>query len=116
MRRSLEAAAEEEGGVCEIKTRRAYSTYCHDEASPPRRIAAAAWRLLGREPSFRPTGGGSDASVFNARGIPSVVLSCGYHGAHTFDERVSLADMVAGAEWAMAIAVAATQPRFAGPR
>src|SRR5205807_6474896 len=104
------AAAAEEGGSCEIKTRRAYSTYCHDKASPPRRIAAAAWRILGREPAFRPTGGGSDASVFNARGIPSVVLSCGYHCAHTFDEHVSLAAMVAGAEWAMAIAVTAARP------
>jgi hypothetical protein len=40
-----------------------------------------------------------------------VVLSCGYLHARTHDEEVSLADLVAGAEWAVAIAHAATQVR-----
>jgi tripeptide aminopeptidase len=67
-------------------------------------LAGEAWRRTGREPVFRPTGGGSDANVFNARGIPAVVLSCGYMDAHSINEHVSLADMTAAAEWAVQIA------------
>src|SRR5206468_1912275 len=100
----------EEGAQAHVEVRRVYSGYQFAPDALPVRIASTAWRLLGREPGFRPTGGGSDASVFNARGIPSVVLSCGYLHAHTHDEQVSMADLVAGAEWAAAIAHAATDP------
>lgn len=100
----LQDAAGEAGVEVEIERHRAYSGYSWTEDDLPVRIARRAWERLGRgAPVLRPTGGGSDASVFNAWGVPTVVMSCGYLDAHTPDERVSLDDMALAAEWALAI-------------
>jgi len=104
IRSCLDEAAAFYGGQVEITQAREYEGYQWAVEDLPVRLAADAWRRLGREPTLRPTGGGSDANVFNARGVPAVVLSCGYVDAHTFNERVPLADMVAAAEWAVSIA------------
>jgi tripeptide aminopeptidase len=104
MRECLEEAAAHYGGTVAIQQERDYEGYSRGPEDAPVRIAAEAWRRLGREPELRPTGGGSDANVFNARGVPAVVLSCGYRDAHTVDEHVALSQMVAAAEWAVEIA------------
>lgn len=104
MRSSLVQAAAFYGAAVEIIHDREYVGYDWSADAHVVRLAADAWRSLGREPSLGPTGGGSDASVFNARGVPTVVLSCGYVDAHTFQERVALSDLIAGAEWTVAIA------------
>lgn len=108
MRDCLEEAAAFFGGEVEIDQRREYQGYTWSPEDLPVRIAADAWRRVatadGREPELRPTGGGSDASVFNARGVPTVVLSCGYLDAHTTKERIALQDLVEGAEWVVRIA------------
>ena len=67
-------------------------------------LAARAWRRrFGSEPTFRATGGGSDANEFLARGVPCCVLSCGYHDAHAVTEHVPIAELVATTEWLLAI-------------
>lgn len=103
----LQSGAAEVGATVEIKRRACYDGYQFTPEDRPLALAAAGFRRLGREPAFRPTGGGSDANVFNRRGIPSVVLSCGYMDAHAVTEHVSLADMELSAEWVIAIAQAA---------
>ena len=50
--------------------------------------------------------------ALNARGVPAVVLSCGYLDAHTVHERVALIDLVAAAEWAVRIAEVAAERSF----
>jgi tripeptide aminopeptidase len=111
MRECLDEAARHYGGTVEIDHQREYEGYTWTPEDAPVRIAAEAWRRVsGREPTLRPTGGGSDANVFNAGGVPTVVLSCGYMDAHSVHEHVTLSDMVAGAEWAVEIA------RVAGER
>jgi tripeptide aminopeptidase len=109
MRTCFEEAAQFYGGQVLIEHRRDYDGYNWSPDDLPLRIAAEAWTRLDRVPVFRPTGGGSDANVFNARGIPSVVLSCGYLDAHTENEHVALSDMVAAAEWAVEIARVAAE-------
>jgi tripeptide aminopeptidase len=52
---------------------------------------------------FKSTGGGSDANIFNSRGLTSVVLSCGYEKVHTTEERIPLAQLVLLTEWVLAI-------------
>ncbi len=115
MRECLEEAAAHFGGEVEIRQQRDYTGYCWTPEDLPVRLAAEAWSRTpagSRRPAeFRATGGGSDANVFNARGVPSVVLSCGYLDAHTVEERVALSDLVAAAQWALAVAeVAAEEP------
>jgi tripeptide aminopeptidase len=111
MRECLEEGARAFGGSVEIDHQREYQGYTWTAEDAVVRIASQAWRkVAGGEPTLRPTGGGSDANVFNARGVPAVVLSCGYVDAHTVHERIPLADLAAGAEWALRIAETAADP------
>jgi tripeptide aminopeptidase len=116
MTECLEEAAEFYGGQVEVDYQREYVGYSWSLEDAPVRMAAEAWRRVSSrrqpEPHFRPTGGGSDANVFNARGVPAVVLSCGYIDAHSVHEHVALADLIAGAEWAIRIAETAAQEEF----
>jgi tripeptide aminopeptidase len=103
MEECFAVGAAEVGGRVEFSSRRAYSGYRHDPDSPVIRLAAEALRRTGTEPTYRPTGGGSDANIFMAHRIPTVVLSCGYENAHSFQEYVAFADIRLNAEWCLAL-------------
>lgn len=108
MRRRFEEAAAEFGGTAEVRVHRDYDGYRWNLQDAPVRLAAAGWRLAtGTEPGYRPTGGGSDANVFNARGIPAVVLTCGYREAHSVREHLPFADLLDAARWVCGIVLAA---------
>jgi tripeptide aminopeptidase len=53
----------------------------------------AAMRRAGLEPKLRATGGGSDANVFNTRGIEATNLGCGYKGAHGLNESLPVSEL-----------------------
>jgi tripeptide aminopeptidase len=101
--RVLETTASEHGGRAEIAVRHCYPAYRLAEDAAPARRAAAAARKLGLPVRFKSTGGGSDANIFNSRGVPSVVLSCGYEKVHTTEERIPLQQLALLAEWVVAI-------------
>lgn len=48
---------------------------------------------LGRPLEVASAGGGSDANIFNQRGIETVILGTGMTAVHTVDESVAVADM-----------------------
>jgi tripeptide aminopeptidase len=101
---ALEAAAAECGGSVEIALVPCYPAYkIAEDAKPAQRAARAAGRI-GVPVRFKATGGGSDANIFNSKGLPTVVLSCGYEKAHTSEERISLDQLALLAEWVVAIA------------
>jgi len=50
-------------------------------------------RDLGFEPKLSPTCGGSDANVFNTRGIETLNLTYGAHNVHTTKEQIALKDL-----------------------
>lgn len=60
--------------------------------------AVAAAHRLGRQLELLPGGGGSDANIFNAAGIETVILATGMTDVHTVNESVALADMAGVAE------------------
>lgn len=60
--------------------------------------AVAAAARLGRQIELLPGGGGSDANIFNALGIETVILATGMTDVHTVNESVALADMARVAE------------------
>ncbi|MFX1411748.1 MAG: peptidase M20, partial [Promethearchaeota archaeon] len=60
---------------------------------------------VGLEPKFVAGGGGSDANVFNERGISAIVLGCGMEKPHTTDERIAVASLNKLAELATALAL-----------
>ncbi|MBE0503972.1 MAG: M20/M25/M40 family metallo-hydrolase [Desulfuromonadales bacterium] len=66
--------------------------------SPLVQGAVAAAHRLGRQLELLPGGGGSDANIFNALGIETVILATGMTDVHTVNESVALADMGGVAE------------------
>jgi tripeptide aminopeptidase len=107
MKERFEAGAAEVGARVSYTGGRAYSGYHHVPDAPVMQLAAEGLRRAGKEPSYCPTGGGSDANVFNNRGIPTVVVTCGYENAHSVNEWVALADMRLNVEWCLGLVEAA---------
>ena len=106
---AFEQAAQAGGGHVEVEVKRAYEAYRLTEEDAPVRIARAAARHIGREPRLGLTGGGSDASIFNATGLSIVVVSVGYEHPHTPQERIRVDDLYALVDYTLAIAEEATR-------
>ncbi|BCS53618.1 M20/M25/M40 family metallo-hydrolase [Geobacter sp. SVR] len=100
---ALESAAAEYGSTVDITVVPCYPAYRLAEDAAPVQRAARAARRIGVPVRFKPTGGGSDANIFNHKGITSVVLSCGYGKPHTTEERIALEQLALLAEWVVAI-------------
>jgi tripeptide aminopeptidase len=96
------SAAAAAGIDIEIDVREAFRGYRHAPDSPLLAIGAQAAALAGLQPRQVDGGGGSDANVFNAAGLPALTLGVGFENAHSSQERMSLerlgelADMAAG--------------------
>ena len=56
-------------------------------------------------PNLGPTGGGTDANVFNRRGIPSVVVGMSTNLMHTNREYVDIPDLINTARFCQALLV-----------
>ncbi|HQG03997.1 MAG TPA: M20/M25/M40 family metallo-hydrolase [Thermoleophilia bacterium] len=70
-------------------------------------LAAAALAAIGVEPVHIATGGGSDANVFNLRGLPAVNLGVGFEDVHSVRESIALARLEQVYELAHALVLAA---------
>jgi tripeptide aminopeptidase len=103
IRAAMEGAAAESGARVEIGTVPCYPAYRLAETSAPAVRAARAARQIGVATRFTATGGGSDANIFNSKGLEAVVLSCGYEQVHTTAERISPEQLELLARWVLAI-------------
>ena len=100
---AMEEAAAQFGGTVEIKVAACYPSYSlPDDAEPVARAVRAA-RRLGLPGRLKSTGGGSDANIFNGKGLQLTVLSCGYEKVHTTGERIATDQLALLAEWVVAI-------------
>ena len=86
-----------------------YHGYTFTADEPAVRLAAEGLRRAGYEPTTAFSGGGADANVFNARGLPCVNLANGMTDIHTADERIAVADLQAMVEVTLAIVEAARE-------
>jgi tripeptide aminopeptidase len=57
-----------------------------------RRVDAAA-RNIGMDLSYEKAGGGSDANIFNGRGLATAIIATGMTNVHSTSEQVTLEDM-----------------------
>jgi len=90
----LEAAAAQARAQADVKITRSYTAFrLRKSGSLVKRVADAA-ETVGLEPSFVAAGGGSDANIFNAHGIQTLIVSTGVMNVHTTEEHIALADMV----------------------
>jgi tripeptide aminopeptidase len=101
MVKAFQEAAQRHGATVDVETRRAYDGYTLTEADPVVCRLMTACRAAGVEPALVPSGGGSDANIFNAQGMQVVNLSTGIHKEHTTEEHIALADMVICAQIAL---------------
>jgi tripeptide aminopeptidase len=94
---------------CTVETElsETYAGYRFRESDTVVQLARTALERCGFE--FRPalTGGGADANVFNARGLPCLVLANGMTDIHTADERIAVADIDAMVDVTLALVDAA---------
>jgi tripeptide aminopeptidase len=68
------------------------------EDAPVVRLALAAAAAAGQQLAIKLGGGGSDANIFNAHGIETIILATGMRDVHSAKESVAVDDMVTVAE------------------
>lgn len=101
---AAEKAARDHHAGLDFRVTRAYNHYQLGRSDRVVQRAVKALRRIGRKPRFETTMGGSDANIWNAKGIRSVVVSVGYEQMHTTDEYIPLEELVQAAELVLALA------------
>lgn len=90
---AIQNSADRFGAKARIMVTRQYDGFYLDEQSLPVRLALKAAQNLGLNTTIKKTGGGSDANIFNSKGITTVVLGIGMSKVHTTEEYIRLADL-----------------------
>lgn len=106
--RFTEAAAKW-GAELKIDHQRHYDSYHVPEESRVVQVGLDASRALGMEPALRTTLGGSDANVYNAKGVPCIVVATGMEQIHTHDEHISIESLADTARLAYQIILEAAR-------
>ncbi|HEY3782483.1 MAG TPA: M20/M25/M40 family metallo-hydrolase [Fimbriimonadaceae bacterium] len=99
----FEEAAAKWGAEVKIEHDRHYRSYHIPDDARVVKIAQQASLNLGFEPTLRTTLGGSDANVYNANGVQSIVVATGMDKIHTHDEYISRQDLIDTARLAVEI-------------
>ena len=86
---ALQDAADSSGCDLDLKLQQLFTGYRSGSREAPVALAARALRRLGYEPSYRSSGGGSDANAFRVNGFACTNLANGTERAHERTERVS---------------------------
>ncbi|MDH4140687.1 MAG: M20/M25/M40 family metallo-hydrolase, partial [Coriobacteriia bacterium] len=99
IRESMDAvmrdAARSEGGSVQIGWTKEYEGYRFAEDDPLLSLLASASEEVGLKPRTFRTGGGSDANIMSALGVPALALSSGMRDVHSTFESVHVNDMEA---------------------
>jgi len=105
---TFEEAATGFGGAIAFSHKTEYETFRLSEDSPAVGLARAAAVACGLGGDQRISNGGSDASVLNAAGIPTVVLATGTENVHSKEETVYVDRLNSVGRWLLAIVAEAT--------
>jgi tripeptide aminopeptidase len=98
MERVLVSTCAKFGAQARVEIRQAYTAFEINKNSLLIKMAEAAVRSAGVEPAVKKTGGGSDANVFNAAGVQTIIMGVGADQVHTLGERLAIADLIKGTE------------------
>ena len=90
----MRAAAANAGGSASVEWHLEYEGFSLVADDPAVRLVSDACAEAGLKPHLMRTGGGSDANVIAAHGVPTVALSCGMTHVHSTDEEIAVADLV----------------------
>lgn len=111
MTQLFEQAAQQFGGQAIIEIDRHYEGYTLTENDLPVQVVRRALHKLGMDAPMRPTGGGSDANVFIARGLPCCVVGTAHQKIHTHEEFVLIDDLAKSVDLTLAIIREAAEMR-----
>ena len=98
MERVLVSTCAKFGAKASVEIRQAYTAFEVDKNSTLVKLAAAAVKSAGVKPVVKKTGGGSDANVFNASGIQTIIMGVGADQVHTLGERIAITDLIKGTQ------------------
>ncbi len=93
MKKFFEEGAKEEGAKADVKLTLAYKSVNIPEDSPVVEISKKAIKGIGMKPVAEVICGGTDASIYNEKGIQTAVLGTGVEKEHSTDEQIAVADM-----------------------
>jgi len=99
--KSVQDAIKETSVEADIKRHTAFTGFKLEKDEPVVEIARKAMAEIGLSPSYTISGGGSDANVFNLKGIRTLTLSMGAQMAHSKEEFVVKEDLAKTAELAV---------------
>jgi len=90
---ALQEGAAQTGVDVEVNLVHEYRAFALSPRSAVVRLSKAAVTAVGLEPCLLTCGGGSDANIFNARGLPTVNLAAGMMQVHSPDEYITLDEL-----------------------
>lgn len=93
METTFQDAADAHGAQIKIESCREYVAYQIDEAHPLVDSIKRAFEQCDLMPRTKSTGGGSDANIFNAKGLTTVNLATGMSKVHTTEEQIAIDDL-----------------------
>ncbi len=94
----LRSAAQAGGALCQETVNLSYPGYRFEEDHPVVQRAVQAAKAARLDVTLKGTGGGSDANVFNGKGIPSLVFGMGYTDVHSTKESLPVAELERSAQ------------------
>lgn len=103
MKKAVEETVVQYGATAKVDSKIVYPAYCHIETEPVVKLASAAIETIGKTPRCFHSGGGSDANIFNGKGIPTVNLAVGYEHIHTTNEQIKVENLVNVSQLVLAI-------------
>ncbi len=107
MIKKFESAAAHWGAKVQIDHFRHYDAYNISDDATVVAVAQSAAKRMGFSGDLRTTLGGSDANVYNAKGVPCIVVATGMEKIHTHDEFISRKDLVDTARLALELILTA---------
>jgi tripeptide aminopeptidase len=90
---ALQEGAAHAGVDVDVSLTHEYRAFALTGRSPAVRLSKAAISAAGLQPVVKTGGGGCDANILNARGLPTVNLDAGMMQVHSPDEYVTLDDL-----------------------
>lgn len=111
MLKAITTAATETGIDVGVDVHEHYRGYRHSRRSLVMRLAASAVAAAGLPFAAVASNGGSDANVFNARGLPALTLGVGYERVHSPQEHIRLERLAQVYELAHALVLVAGDTR-----
>ncbi|MEW6182370.1 MAG: M20/M25/M40 family metallo-hydrolase [Bacillota bacterium] len=94
IRKTIEETARKAGARADVNVELLYEGFDLPENAPVVQLGKQAVIRCGLEPSITHSGGGSDANILNARGIPTINLATGMENVHTTREQITVNDII----------------------